>query len=188
MTHEERPLLEDLVDGLRAHRPEALEQLLATSGRELQAVAYLVLGSRADAEEVVIDTMMIAWNKITELREPQALRPWLLRIATRQALSRKRRIGTALLLPDAADRLPGSAAPSIDRIALLEALGTLPREMRAAVVLHYYADLVTPEVAATLGKSPNTVKAQVREGLRRLRVQLGPSELPAPGAAESSDA
>lgn len=186
--HEDGLLFERLVDDLRAQRPEAMEQLLATFGRELQAIAYLVLGSRADAEEVVMDTMVIAWRKAATLREPHALRRWLIRIATHQAVSRKRRIGTALLLPGESERVPGGEVPSIDRVALLEALAKLPREMRAAVVLHYYADLTTPEVAEGLGKSQNTVKAQLREGLRRMRAELGESgPLPAT-ELESTDA
>jgi DNA-directed RNA polymerase specialized sigma24 family protein len=51
--------------------------------------------------------------------------------------------------------------------------------MRAAIVLRYYADLSVEEVAAALGKSPNTIKAQLQTGLDRLRVHLadpiGPS-------------
>ena len=150
-----------------------MEQLLATFGRELQAVAYLILGSRADAEEVVIDTMMTAWRKASDLREPDALRGWLLRITTRHALSRRRRLGTALFaLPDdpGVSSQPG---PSIERIAMLEALESLPRQVRAAIVLHYFADLTVDQTAATLGKRPNTIKAQIQDGLGRLRARLG---------------
>ncbi len=44
--------------------------------------------------------------------------------------------------------------------------------MRAAVVLRYYADLSVDEVATTLGKSPNTIKAQLQTALDRLRLHL----------------
>ena len=44
--------------------------------------------------------------------------------------------------------------------------------MRAAVVLRYYADLSVDEVATALGKSPNTIKAQLQTALDRLRVHL----------------
>ena len=44
--------------------------------------------------------------------------------------------------------------------------------MRAAVVLRYYADLSVDECARALGKSPNTVKAQLQESLDRLRAAL----------------
>ena len=158
---------------LRDRRPEALDQLLADHGRRLQGVAYLIVGSHADAEEVVIDTMVTAWRKVGDLRDPAALSSWLLRIATRLALTRRRRIGASLALPpDAADRLIGAGPPPIDGVALREALATLPPRMRAAIVLHYYADLTVDAVAATLGRSPNTIKTQLREGLARLRTQL----------------
>jgi DNA-directed RNA polymerase specialized sigma24 family protein len=44
--------------------------------------------------------------------------------------------------------------------------------MRAAVVLRYYADLTVDEVARALGKSPNTIKAQLQTALDRLRRSL----------------
>lgn len=136
-------------------------------------MAYLILGSHADAEEVVIDTMVTAWRKIGDLREPSALSGWLLRIATRHALTRRRRVGATLTLPSEIDeRVAGSGPPSIDRVVLRDALATLPPRMRAAIVLHYYADLTVDGVAAALARSPNTVKSQLREGLVRLRRHL----------------
>jgi RNA polymerase sigma-70 factor (ECF subfamily) len=147
--------------------------VLAEFGGRIQGVAYLIVGSHADAEEVVIDTLVTAWRKIGDLRDPAALSSWLLRIATRHALTRRRRIGATLALPpDAAERLVGAGPPPIDGVALRDALATLPPRMRAAIVLHYYADLTVDGVAAALDRSPNTVKTQLREGLARLRSQL----------------
>ena len=57
-------------------------------------------------------------------------------------------------------------------MALLEGIAELPVQMRAAVVLRYYADLPVDEVAAALGKSPNTIKAQLQTALDRLRAAL----------------
>ena len=147
--------------------------MLVSYGRRIQGVAYLILGSHADAEEVVIDTLVTAWRKGDELRDPAALGAWLLRIATRHALTRRRRIGATLpLLPEQAARMAGAGAPSIDGVALRDALATLPPRMRAAVVLHYYADLTVDGVATALERSPNTIKSQLREALSRLRQQL----------------
>lgn len=167
-------LNERLARDLRDRRPEAVDQLLVTYGRRIQGVAFLILGSHADAEEVVIDTLVTAWRKGNELRDPEALGAWLVRIAARHALTRRRRVGATLALPqDAAERVPAGAGPSIEGIALREALATLPPRMRAAIVLHYYADLTVDGVATTLDRSPNTIKSQLREGLAQLRRQLG---------------
>ena len=48
----------------------------------------------------------------------------------------------------------------------------LPPQMRAAVALRHFVGLSVPEVAQVMGKSVNTVKTHLREGLRRLRAAL----------------
>jgi RNA polymerase sigma factor (sigma-70 family) len=67
---------------------------------------------------------------------------------------------------------PATGGDSDSRVALLDGIDRLPPRMRAAVVLRYYADLSVDECARALGKSPNTVKAQLQEALDRLRSAL----------------
>ena len=96
------------------------------------------------------------------------MRPWLLKIATNQALSQKRRVRKVTWLQLAPD-YPGPATDTTEHVALVQGLATLPIRSRAAVVLHYYADLPVADVAAAMGTSENTVKSQLRTGLARLR-------------------
>jgi RNA polymerase sigma-70 factor (ECF subfamily) len=164
-------LNEQLVDDLRARHPEALERLLDEYGRLLQAVAFHILRSHADAEEVVIDTMVTAWERIGSLRDPAALRPWLLRIAARHGLARRRRAAPRHeLLAETTAKTSDEADP--DRIALAGALDDLPPRMRACLSLHYYAGLTVAETASVLGISSNTVKFHLKTGLERLREAL----------------
>jgi RNA polymerase sigma-70 factor (ECF subfamily) len=102
------------------------------------------------------------------------MRQWLLKIATNQALSRQRRIPTVKWLQLAPD-YPGPAMDTTEHVALVQGLATLPLRSRAAVVLHYYADLPVAEVATVMGTSQNTVKSQLRTGLARLREILDAS-------------
>jgi RNA polymerase sigma-70 factor, ECF subfamily len=157
-----------LVDGIVARRPEALEWLLRVHGPEIQAVAFMIVRNESDAEEIAADTLMTAWRKIGSLRDPNRLRPWLLRIATRLAL-RKRRLTPHVLSLDAAGEVSATAGVSLDRLVLVETLNRLPPRMRAAIVLHYVADLPTREVAEIVGRSENTIKTQLREARRELR-------------------
>ena len=162
------------VEALRGHRPETLADLLSTYGREIQAVAYLILRDRGEAEEVVIETLLTAFERGGSIRDDRALRAWLLRVATNRALGSRRKTARLVrfdLTPERAG--PGDmASESATRLGLLDGVADLPLQMRAAVVLRYYADLSVEEVAATLGKSPNTIKAQLQAGLDRLRVHL----------------
>jgi RNA polymerase sigma factor (sigma-70 family) len=162
------------VDALRRRRPETLGQLLESYGRELQAVAYLIVRDRLEAEDIVIETLLTAFERGASIRDERALRAWLLRVATNQALGRRRRTARLVRL----DMAPDTAGPrdlasdASTRVTLLDGIDSLPIQMRAAVALRYYADLSVDEVAAALGKSPNTIKAQLQTALDRLRIHL----------------
>jgi RNA polymerase sigma factor (sigma-70 family) len=164
-----------VVQALRTRQPAVLEDLLATYGREIQAVAYLIVRDRGDAEDVVVETLIAALEHGRALRDEQSLRAWLLRIATNRALTMRRRTARLVRLevvPEMAAAAAGGIGDSDSRVALLEGIAGLPPKMRAAVVLRYYADLSVDECARALGKSPNTVKAQLQESLDRLRAAL----------------
>ena len=162
------------VDALRRRRPETLADLLDAYGRELQNVAYLIVRDRAEAEDIVIETLLTAFEKGGSIRDERALRAWLLRVATNQALASRRRSGRIVRLEVVPDRAATGdlGGDSATRVALLEGIADLPIQMRASLVLRYYADLSVDEVATTLGKSPNTVKAQLQAALDRLRIHL----------------
>ena len=162
------------VQALRERRIETLGQLLETHGREIQGVAYLILRDPALAEDVTIETLLTAYDHGGSIRDETALRPWLLRVATNKALSVRRstaRVVDLGVAPEWVARgdLAGEAA---DRVVLLEAVGSLPMAMRAAVVLRYYADLPVEGVATALGKSVNTIKSQLQTALDHLRAGL----------------
>ena len=162
------------VEALRRRRPETLGDLLDAYGRELQSVAYLIVRDRSEAEDIVIETLLTAFEKGGSIRDERALRAWLLRVATNQALQSRRRSGRVVRLEVVPDRPAGGdlGSDSATRVSLAHGIAELPDQMRAAVVLRYYADLSVEDVAATLGKSPNTIKAQLQTALDRLRQHL----------------
>ena len=167
------------VQGLRERRVDTLAALLEGHGREIQGVSFLILRDRALAEDVTIETLLTAFERGRSIRDEASLRPWLLRVATNKALTIKRstrRVVDLTLLPD--PPAPGNlAGDATDRMALMDAVGRLPLQMRAAVVLRYYSDLPVEGVAAALGKSPNTIKAQLQVALDRLRITLADPSL-----------
>lgn len=159
------------VDALREHRPEVLGDLLERYGREIQGVAYLILRDRAAAEDVVVDTLLAALDRGDTLRDPDALRPWLLRIAANRALSVRRsgsRVIQLHLVPDRRAR----PTDEDERLTILGAVDRLAPRMRAVIVLRYYADLSIRDVAGALGTSENTIKTQIREALEHMRRTL----------------
>jgi RNA polymerase sigma-70 factor (ECF subfamily) len=168
-------------DALRRGSVDVLDVLLDEYGRELQRVAFLILHDAAAAEDVVADTLLTALERGASLRDPGALRPWLLRIAANHALQQRRRdirIVQLDLQPESPDLRHRTDAD--DRAALWQGVAGLPPRTRAAIALHYYADLSVIDVATALGVSANTVKSQLQSGLQQLRTALvdAPTTLP----------
>jgi RNA polymerase sigma-70 factor (ECF subfamily) len=139
----------------------------------LFTVAYEMLGSAADAEDVLQDS----WLRWAEVEQSQVrdARAYLIRVVTRQALNRLRTVSRSreqyigewlpeplLTTPDVADDV--ELADSVS-IAMLTVLETLAPAERAVFVLREVFDLPYGEIAGAIGKSP----AATRQIARRAR-------------------
>jgi RNA polymerase sigma factor (sigma-70 family) len=161
------------VEALRGGRPEVLADLLTRYGRDMHAVAYLIVRDRSAAEDVVADSLLAALDHGHTLRDHDALRPWLLRIATNKALRYRQRAARVVELAVVDGAASPTRGPDADELLTLwQAVAGLPPRMRAAVGLRYYLDLPVETVAAVLGVSPNTIKTQLKSALVRLRAAL----------------
>jgi RNA polymerase sigma-70 factor (ECF subfamily) len=136
--------------------------------------ATLMLGDRADAEDVTHDAALTAWRHLRELRDPAKFDAWFGRIvvnACRDRLRRQRRLPVHVELdpelsnPDANDRF----AP---RDALAAAIRSLGADHREVVVLRFYADLTVDQIAARTGVGAGTVKSRLHYALRELRAAV----------------
>ena len=67
-------------------------------------------------------------------------------------------------------------AVSVETLALVQALGSLPVRQRQAIVLHYLADLPVAEIAQALAVPSGTVKSLLARGRRALAARLGEPE------------
>ncbi|MCZ7440395.1 RNA polymerase sigma-70 factor [Micromonospora sp. WMMC241] len=132
----------------------------------LFTVAYELLGSAADAEDVLQETWL-RWAGV-DLDEVRDRRAYLVRITTRQALTRLRTLGRRkesyvgswlpeplLTAPDVADDV--ALADSVS-MAMLLVLETLAPTERAVFVLREVFDVDYEEIAETVDKSPTTVR------------------------------
>jgi RNA polymerase sigma-70 factor (TIGR02957 family) len=152
----------------------------------LFTVAYEMLGSAADAEDVVQESWL-RWTNVdqAEVREPRA---YLVRMVTRQALNRLRTVSRRredyvgewlpeplLTSPDVAEDAELAVNVSIAMLTVLETLG--PTE-RAVFVLHEVFEVPYDEIAEVVGKTPAAVRqiahrAREHVAARRPRMQVG---------------
>jgi RNA polymerase sigma-70 factor, ECF subfamily len=170
------------VDGMTEDPFVAHRSLLFT-------VAYEMLGSAADAEDVLQESWL-RWAAVdhSQVSDPRA---YLIRVVTRQALNQMRTLSRRreeyvgewlpeplLTSPDVAEDVELAESVSI---AMLTVLETLEPTERAVFVLHQVFDMPYGEIAEAIGKSAAAVRqiawrAREHVAARRPRVQVSPSE------------
>ncbi len=139
-------------------------------------LARRLVGDTDVAEDIAAEALARAyahWPRVAGLEHRDG---WVLRVAANLAVDRVRRRPDVIVTPAAGT---GPAGPHADdlvvlRMALVAALGSLPRRQRQAVALRYLGDLSDGEVAVALGISVGSVKTHIHRGLGALRARLGP--------------
>ena len=173
----------------RDGRPDPATEAFLAHRNLLFTVAYEMLGSAADAEDVLQETWL-RWAGV-DLDTVRDQRAYLVRITTRQALSRLRTLGRRkesyvgpwlpeplLTAPDVAEDV--ELADSVS-MAMLLVLETLTPTERAVFVLREVFDLEYDEIAEAVGKSPAAVRqiahrARAHVAARRPRGVVSPAE------------
>lgn len=127
----------------------------------------------ARAEDCFQETMLAALRAYDTVRDPAAVRGWLISIAARKAID-LHRAEARVPVPAAAtdDWAIAAEAPGGYDDELWERVRALPAKQRAAVTLRYMADLSHGEIAAVMQTSEAAARRSVFEGLRRLRREL----------------
>lgn len=143
----------------------------------LVRLAALLLDDTAACEDVVQEAYvrLAASGRLTRLRDPEAslayLRTTVMNLA-RSAL-RRRLVATKYApLVHRSEHVDDDAIAAVDRTDIVVALRTLPRRMREAVALRYYADLTEAQTADLMGVSVGAVKSYTSRGLERLAAEL----------------
>lgn len=172
-----------IIERARAGDTRAFEDLARREERALYRHALRIVGTTSDAEDVVQDALFSAWRSIASF-QGVSFRAWLFRIATNRALdhlrSRKRRPELPLEPPEDDDvswAEPVAPGPDLtqlagDREALAAvetALGALPAEQRAALLLRDVEGFAYEEIAVITSVEIGTVKSRIHRGRLAVR-------------------
>ena len=135
----------------------------------LYAVAYRLLGNRADAEDAVQRALMKAFAARASYSPRWAVSTWLYRVLTNVCIDELRRRRSR---PEPPPSHGARGAGEVERVDLARALDAVPREARLLLALHYVNGLSYRELAKIRGISVNTVKSQLARGKAILRKAL----------------
>jgi len=154
---------------------EAFDQLFRLLQESLYRYIFSLVGARAPAEDVLQEVFILIYRKIRWLREPELLRPWAYRIATREAFKHLKRERRWTDKTEDESVLLDLPAPSRDELApemIAQLVERLSPASRAVIALHYLHEMPLAEIAEVMGVAVGTVKSRLAYGLDLMRRQL----------------
>jgi RNA polymerase sigma-70 factor (sigma-E family) len=149
-----------------------LTRLYVLHYQSLVRLAALLLDDVGSAEEVVQEAYIRVYGRLAHVNDPL---PYLRRTVvnlSRSALRHRQVVRRHAPTPPPTAPGADEAYDGVARRDITQALRSLPRRQREAVVLRYFGDLSEAEAASVMGVSIGTVKSSCSRGLDALAVQL----------------
>ena len=172
----------ELVEAVRGGERERFGELVLRYQGLAFTVVLKIVKDRRTAEELLQESFLKAFRRLETLKQPQHFKPWLVQIATNEALKylRKRRPEcmsverSGALFADERRELDMRGVEEtaemyfrLDRIG--RALDELPPTYRTPIVLRYYAKLAYKDIATQMGLSLSATKFRLHYGIRLLK-------------------
>jgi RNA polymerase sigma-70 factor (ECF subfamily) len=182
-THSRRMTDGELVEHVRAGNVAAFGELVERHQGAVYRAALAALGNTADAEDVAQEALVLAYRRINQFRGDASVKTWMISIAWRLSLSRRRRIVWKLRRMISSDELdaihavtptPEARLQSVERIDIVRRhIRRLPPKLRDALLLAAAGDLTQEELAAAVKIPAATFRGRVRDARLRLKEKLG---------------
>jgi RNA polymerase sigma-70 factor (sigma-E family) len=156
-------------------RDAAFAEYFAARSDAMRGTAFLLCGDWHRAEDLTqtaFAKLYLAWHRVAR---HEVLDAYVRQILIRAFLD-ERRLGwwRRVRLTDRPVEVPFEGPAPENRMAVLDALATVPPRQRAVLILRYWEDLSIDETAALLHCSTGTVKSQAARGLQAMRKHLNP--------------
>ena len=161
-----------------------LEVLVRRHGSALLTFIRRTVGDPHRSEELFQEVFLAVWKKRGQYQFPRSFRGWLFAIALNKCREdfRARPVLTRSFVEDEADMVPSSAGPSpVETVIATEtarrvaaAVGRLPEQQRAVVVLRVWQGMSYLEIADLLRVTAATVRSHMHHALAALRKHLEP--------------
>ena len=145
---------------------EAFANIVLSSTDSLYRVSKSILKNDADCEDAVQEAIATGFSKLNTLQQEGYAKTWLTRILIHECYSLlKKREKNAVMLAEPEDE----EYVQSDYSDLYDALGTLKKEYRLTIVLHYLEGYSIEEISEIMRTPSGTVKSRLSRGRRDLR-------------------
>lgn len=161
-------------------REEMIVQAMDRYGREIVWLAYSYVKDSATAEDLAQEVFIKCYEKLATFREESSMKTWLFRITINCCKDYLKSTGFRRMIPSVIeDHLfkRSQSSPeemTVDRdesSILTDRVLSLPEKYREVIILHYFEDLKTREVAQLLKEKEGTIKTRLRKARNLLRAK-----------------
>lgn len=167
----------EAVEACRRGEREAFDRLVERYQRDVYRLCYRYVNNHHDANDMAQEAFLKAYRAIPKFRGDSSFSTWLYRIAVNTCLNfrssrRPEPLELSEHLPDASEGVMDHMERDERSRQVSDAVRRLPEKQRATLILKIYHDLTHEEVAAVVGASVGTVKANLFHALGNLRKML----------------
>lgn len=155
----------DIYTSMRRNPESGIRMVMRKYGEPVYWHARRLLVSHDDAQDAVQETFIKVFRSFHSLKEAKALRSWIYRIATNEALRTIERNKTPRLLTESIDDSATDIAAAdytdytdLEAVKLQKAILSLPPKQQAAFNMRYYDEMEYPQIAEAMETTVSTVK------------------------------
>lgn len=145
------------------------------SQNTLYHVSKTILGSDVDCEDAVQNAILIAYEKIESLKQPQYFKTWIVRILINECYRLQKKIIKAVPYEEYFANM--EAGEKEDYSELYIAISKLPVKIRITIVLHYIEGYSIKEISKIQRIPSGTVKSRLSKGRKLLKHDLEEMEV-----------
>jgi len=182
----------ELLDKIQRQDPRAFDEFVNRYGNRIYGFGLRMCGEREDARDILQETLIKAFESLSTLKAPKALKSWLYRVASNACLMKRRKgkfdpvrelsleemmpanqESATFEIPDAAAVAPDDAVAAEQmRREVRRAILALPPHYRIVLLLRDIEQLSTHETAEALGLPETTIKMRLHRARLGVRTFL----------------
>jgi len=163
---------EDLVSAFKKGDEQAFERLFEKYRMPIYSICYRFLRNEADAQEVVLDVFTKIFHNIGKFREKSKFFTWAYRISVNTCISYRRAHKVVHLEPDPKNISPSMGDRVRMKVAIDDALASLPERQRMCFVLRFYQGYTFQEIGDIMAITSGAAKANHHHAIKKLRNSL----------------
>ncbi|SHH64882.1 RNA polymerase sigma factor [Clostridium intestinale] len=154
--------IEKLVKKATKGNKDAFVELMKIYERDMYSLTRYMLGNNEATYDVVQDTILTVYEKISTLKNPSSFKSWLLKIVVNKSKSELSKQNKIIYLENSIE-IP-IIDKELEKIELMSLVSDLPDDFKSVIILFYFNDLSYKEISEILDIPEGTVKSRLFRG------------------------